>query len=259
MKCLYDVKERFDRDGVVELGRVFEPGELANWRTKLDRLCVDENGVVRPGVRDLADLLEGPSGETSVMQRVNLHSADEAFLGLISRPTLTDAAQCVLGNNIQLFRDQCFYKPPQCGGEVYMHQDNRYWHLDPPLGVVIFIALDECTVETGCVHFIKGSHRWGRVEHVRARQGTSILLEATTDKSLSEPIELDAGNATMHHCQILHWSPPNTSSKPRRAHTITYVASGVTCRGQPLRDIRMVGASPNTAGAMCNAEKEGRR
>ncbi|HLJ14275.1 MAG TPA: phytanoyl-CoA dioxygenase family protein [Bryobacteraceae bacterium] len=228
-----ELVETFQRDGVVSLGQVLDSTQLNDLRERLDRLCLDNEGNPQPEIRNLADLLDGASPQ-SVLQRVNLYQVDEIYGALARRPDFLDVVEAAVGPDIRLFRDQCFYKPPHCGGEVYMHQDNRYWHLDPPNAVVLFVALDDCTKETGCVHFIKGSHRWGRIEHVRARQGTSILLEAVADKANSVPLELPAGHASLHHCQTLHWSPPNQSSKPRRAHTIEYVAAGVRCRGELL-------------------------
>jgi 2-oxoglutarate-dependent dioxygenase len=233
MRCITDLTQEFERDGVVALGQVLEDVAVDKLRDRLDRLCFDQDGRGLPDVRDLADHIDGRSDQ-SVMQRVNLYQVDDEFDRLVHRRDFLDIVTAILGPNIQLLRDQCFYKPSRCGGEVYMHQDNRYWHLDPPHAVVLFIALDDCTVETGCVHYIPGSHRWGRVNHVRAADGRSILLEAVADKARSVPLELCAGAASLHHCQVLHWSPPNRSPRPRRAHTIEYVASGVTCRGKAL-------------------------
>jgi 2-oxoglutarate-dependent dioxygenase len=241
MPCIRELCEIFERDGIVELGQVLDAAQVADLRARLDALCLSDGKSMRAEVRDLGDLLHGPS-QQSVMQRVNLYRLDAAFRSLVHRSDLLDLAEAILRDDIHLFRDQCFYKPPMIGGEVYMHQDNRYWHLDPPSAVVVFVALDDCTVETGCVHYIKGSHRWGRVEHVRAREGKSILLEARANKETSVPVQLAAGHATMHHCQILHWSPPNRSTKPRRAHTIEYVAAGVRSRGVELQDAPLIRA-----------------
>jgi len=235
MRCISDLTRDFDRDGVVALGQVLDDGAVDQLRDRLDRLCFDQDGRGLPGVRDLADHIDGRSDQ-SVVQRVNLYQLDDEFERLVHRNDVLDLVTAILGPNIQLLRDQCFYKPRRCGGEVYMHQDNRYWHLDPAHAVVLFIALDDCTIETGCVHYIPGSHRGGRVDHVRAADGRSILLEAVADKARSVPLELHAGAASLHHCQVLHWSPPNRSSQPRRAHTIEYVAAGVTCRGKALTD-----------------------
>jgi 2-oxoglutarate-dependent dioxygenase len=237
-----EIASQFERDGFAPLGGVLSDRELDDLRDRLDRLCFTPDGRAVQGVRDLADHLDGRSNR-SVMQRLNLCRTDEHFEALVRRADILDIVSCILGPNIQLFRDQCFYKPGRCGGEVYMHQDNRYWHLDPPLAAVVFIALDDCTLQTGCVHYIPGSHRWGRVQHVRAADGRSILLEAVADKAASVPMELPAGHASVHHCQTLHWSPENQSPRPRRAHTIEYVAAGVRCRGQALSDALLLRGS----------------
>ena len=230
------------------LGRGLDPPDLS--RRLADRLGAIHRPLYAPAIVESAELRDALvrqpdiAGALAEFERLSM-----ALVGIGAMPARRDPASSsllrsgILGPDIQLLRDQCFYKPSRCGGEVYMHQDNRYWHLDPPDAVVVFIALDDCTTATGCVHYIPGSHRWGRVDHIRAAQGRSILLEAVADKSQSVPMELPAGCASLHHCQVLHWSPPNRSSQPRRAHTIEYVASGVTCRGQALKDAPLLRGS----------------
>ena len=223
---------RFEHDGVVELGPVLSPAEVAELRARLDALVFDETGALHADVRDLSARQDG-SSTGSVLQVVDVYRRDPLFARLTRLPVLVAAAG-VLGPDVRVLRDQTFYKPPFGCDELYLHQDNRYWHLDPPDAVTVWIALDDATVENGCVHFIRGSHRWGRVGHHRAALGTSILLEADAEKGASRPIEVPAGSATMHHCQLLHWSPPNPTARPRRAHTIEYVAAGATSRGSGL-------------------------
>lgn len=225
-------RQVFDRDGVVELGPVLSAAEVDWLRRRLDALVLDGAGGTAVAVRDLSERLDG-TRSGSVLQLVDVRRRDPLFASLTRNPTIVTAV-AVLGPDVRVLRDQCFYKPPFTCEELYLHQDNRYWHLDPPQAVTVWIALDDATVENGCVHFIRGSHRLGRVTHRRAAAGTSILLEAVADKAAATPIEVRAGWATMHHCQLLHWSPPNRSSRPRRAHTVEYVAAGVTAGGIPV-------------------------
>ena len=145
-------RQAFERDGVIELGRVLEPEELKNLRRRMDHLFYRESGQTAPEVRDLSEL-QGRPRTYSVMQLINLHEQDEAFRRLCRREDLVEAVGKLLGPDLQLFRDQAFYKPARHGGELYMHQDNRYWHLDPPHAVTLWIALDDATVENGCVHW----------------------------------------------------------------------------------------------------------
>lgn len=230
MRFTPEQRDMFERDGVVPLGQVLDDDEIESYRALMDQLFFEAPGMVAKSVRDLSELHNEPLS-FSVMQLVNVHHLSEEFARLARRREFLEIVESILGP-VLLLRDQAFYKPALHGGEVYMHQDNRYWHLDPPLAVTLWIALDDATVENGCVHFIKGSHRWGRVRHHQAREGRSILLEAEASADLSHPIEVPAGYATLHHCQTLHWSPANRTAHARRAHSIQYVADGVMCRGE---------------------------
>ncbi len=230
---------RFRDDGVISLGQVLSQEELPVYRAALEGLFFSPDGVVSQKIRDLSEI-KGKSPANSVMQLVNAYSLSEVFYKLVHRKDLLKVVSNFLGKEIQLFRDQAFYKMPLSDSEIYMHQDNRYWHLDPPSAVTLWIALDDSTIENGCVHFIKGSHLLGRVNHAQARDGRSVLLEADAAKSSSIPFEVPAGHATLHHCQTLHWSPSNQSKFARRAYSIQYMSTGLSRRGEDTNNFPVV-------------------
>jgi ectoine hydroxylase-related dioxygenase (phytanoyl-CoA dioxygenase family) len=225
----------FERAGVIRLGEVLSAVELAELRPRLEAAVFDSAGAPRDGVRDLSERRGRPL-TYAMLQLVDLHRRDAAFAALARRPDVLSAVSRLLGPDLRLFRDQAFYKPPNSDGEVYLHQDNRYWRLEPPNAVTLWLALDDATVANGCLHFIRGSHLRGRVEHRQAAAGESVLLEAQASCAQAEPIELPAGHATLHHCQTLHFSPPNRTSAPRRAHTMVFIGEGVRSRRQDLPD-----------------------
>ena len=45
--------------------------------------------------------------------------------------------------------------------------------------------------------------------------------------SIGTPVELKAGECMFHHCLNFHATPPNTTSRQRRAHVLIYLADGV--------------------------------
>jgi ectoine hydroxylase-related dioxygenase (phytanoyl-CoA dioxygenase family) len=229
----------FERDGVIELGQVLTLDTLLELRDRLDALLFVGPDRLAGNVVDLSVKSDEPLTD-SVLYLTELYRKDPVFCELAQRGDLLDVVEGLIGPDVLLFRDQIFYKPAWRGGTVYMHQDNRYWHIDPPQAVTVWIALDDATVENGCVHFVKGSHRWGRVEHRRAANGKSILLEAEVDQALATPIEVPAGHATVHHCQTVHFSPPNGSGQMRRAHTIEYMSARSLCRGEPRPDLLLL-------------------
>lgn len=53
------------------------------------------------------------------------------------------------------------YKNPGIGGEVTSHQDGSYLYTDPPSTVGFWIALEDATLENGCLKFIRASHNNG--------------------------------------------------------------------------------------------------
>ncbi len=59
--------------------------------------------------------------------------------------------------------DQLFCKAADRGGSVTWHQDYSYWTYTQPMAhASCFIALDDATIESGCVQYVPGSHRWTR-------------------------------------------------------------------------------------------------
>jgi 2-oxoglutarate-dependent dioxygenase len=239
--------EDFWRDGYAKLGPVLTAEELADYRSRYQALFFGPEGRTQPEVRDLSEK-RGSAPQFAMMQRINLWAADSAFAAFVRRDDILKVAGSILGPKIRLFRDQGFYKPPCSGEEVYMHQDNRYWHLNPPNAVTLWISLDDATTANGCMHYVRGSHHWGPVKHIRAAHGESILLEALVDRHTAYPVEMPAGHCTVHHCLTVHYTPSNRTRCPRRAYTIQYMAADVSMSGTPTSDHPLFELTPPAEG-----------
>ena len=50
-------------------------------------------------------------------------------------------------------------KQPEIGGAVPPHQDSSFLYTDPPSAVGFWYALEDCTIENGCLSFAPGSHK----------------------------------------------------------------------------------------------------
>lgn len=222
----------FERDGVIRWGAFLTAAELAQVRAGVERAF---HADAAAGVRDLSEVAGRPL-TGGLLQKVDLWKEDPLFAGLVSRPDVVERAERLLGGPVRLFRDHSFYKPGGKGADsnLLLHQDNRYWHLDPPLGATIWIALDDATVHNGCVHYVLGSHRRGRIQHERTVPG-AVLVEAVNDEA-TVPYPVPAGDALFHDVQVLHGSPPNQTDLPRRAYCIVYIRDGIARRGEPVTD-----------------------
>src|SRR6476620_1156193 len=85
------------------------------------------------------------------------------FHDVLWNPRFLVSASQLLGNKpVRFWHDQLFHKPAKKGGVVAWHQDYSYWTRTKPMShLTCWCALDDATIENGCLQYIKGSQRWG--------------------------------------------------------------------------------------------------
>ena len=59
----------------------------------------------------------------------------------------------------------------------------------------------------------------------RAIKGTPHLVPEEADRTQSTPVPIGEGGCILHHSLTMHWSPPNHSSRWRRAFVVHFVRS----------------------------------
>lgn len=150
-------------------------------------------------------------------------------------PAFLMAASQLLGDKpVRFWHDQIFYKPAKKGGVVAWHQDYSYWTRTKPVAhITCWCALDDATVENGCLHYIPGSHKWGLLPKpviAGELEGIKDFLNDEQKKQFENPqaAPVRAGEAIFHHSLTLHGSGENKSDQPRRAFVINAFADGVT-------------------------------
>src|SRR4029453_617738 len=83
---------------------------------------------------------------------------------------LLAAVAQLLGSGARLIQDMALLKPPFRGSEKPWHQDTAYFDWTPLSGILgVWIALDEATVDNGCMQVIPGTHIEGPVAHYHVR------------------------------------------------------------------------------------------
>jgi len=85
----------------------------------------------------------------------------------------------------------------------------------------IFMAVDKCTVENGCLRILRGSHKMGRVTHGRVGDQAGIVdqprLEAALKRYELVPVQMEPGDVLFFHCNLWHTSDKNDSDMRRYA------------------------------------------
>ncbi|MEX0322771.1 MAG: phytanoyl-CoA dioxygenase family protein [Puniceicoccaceae bacterium] len=147
-------------------------------------------------------------------------------------PEVVDIVEPLLGPDIILFSTHFICKPQGDGRRVPWHEDSAYWRklLDPMEVVTVWLAIDESTVDNGCMYVIPRSHNTGRMgfsdyEEVDTRKsvfGTEIIPTQRKDE-LAVPCELQQNYCSLHDARTQHGSPPNTSTKRRCGWTLRFI------------------------------------
>jgi ectoine hydroxylase-related dioxygenase (phytanoyl-CoA dioxygenase family) len=148
------------------------------------------------------------------------------FQALAASAELTDAVEAFIGPGLSVAFSQIFFKPPEGGGPKPVHQDNFYFGCNDDDGMITaWIALDEATVENGCMHFANGSNKGPIIRHIAPEGEPFNLLIPDNDAAKFDmtPAPVPKGGVSFHHGNTLHQSSSNTSSNWRRAAAFHYV------------------------------------
>jgi phytanoyl-CoA hydroxylase len=226
LSTLKEEKEFFDENGYLVVPDLLSQRELAELRTRVDAALAgsepqfgDFDVQWEPTTKDRQDL---PRAQRL---RIMFHLChrDPFFWSHATRPAIVDRMANLLGPDIKLYTDQLFVKGPYNGSEVPWHQDSAYWPVTPCNVISVWTALDDATVENGCVHVIPGTHR-KEIEH-RTFAGPQALglLNSDVDGTREVPITLKAGSCMMHHSLLLHRSGANRSANGRRGLVTIYM------------------------------------
>ena len=153
---------------------------------------------------------------------------DPVFFEQVTGERIVDHVEALIGPNIKLFASQCFMKPPGGVAKPY-HQDSHYFTIDPPALVTCWIALDDVTIDNGCMWCLPGSHRGELLDHSQSWDAGDRLdvqvPDAKIDSSRETPIEMSAGSCSFHHSMLLHRSGPNHTGAPRRGLAVHFMSA----------------------------------
>ena len=158
------------------------------------------------------------------------HPGDGIY-GMFARcHRVVDTVEELLNDEAYHYHSKMILKDAKVGGAWAWHQDYGYWYqngvLFPNLCSVM-IAVDDATIENGCLQVLKGSHHLGRVNHVLSGDQAGADMERVEEakKRLDlVHVKLTAGDALFFHSNLLHCSAANNSDHSRWALICCYNA-----------------------------------
>ena len=217
-----------------ELGYLIIPNaldteQLEAARAEATAICRGERGLVKGTDPDLD---EG-ADDLDVLRRYLCihfpHKISALFRDIARAPSIVDTLTEVIGPNIKMMQSMLFIKAAGKPGQAW-HQDEAHIPTRDRSLTAAWIALDDATVDNGCLWVIPGSHRHGVIYPVRDQDDrrfdcTQEAYRFSYRESEAVPVEVPAGAAVVFNGYLLHRSLPNKASHGMRRALVNHYMS----------------------------------
>jgi phytanoyl-CoA hydroxylase len=160
-----------------------------------------------------------------------LHDLDPVFDEFSRRAEIKELVSDLGMDQPLLLQSMYIFKQPNIGGEVTCHQDATFLFTEPLRIVGLWFALEDATIENGCLWAIPGGHKAGLKSRFLRADGGGTRFETFDDSPWPEeklkPLEVEKGTLIVLHPLLPHLSRENRSPKSRHAYTLHVIDASV--------------------------------
>jgi len=205
-----DVLTAFREDGYVSI-----PGFLNGEEVE------EVDGAMAEVVRDVVptlpamDVFYEDKENARTLKQVQGLQNSHSVLSRYFTTRFKELAEHLLQDGVQGRNMQYFNKPPYVGQGTPAHQDGYFFKLEPSEAVTMWMALEEVDFATGCVNYVRGSHRRGMREHGSSNVlgFSQTILDFPVRNDIDNQVAFPAspGDLIVHHALTIHWASPNTT------------------------------------------------
>jgi ectoine hydroxylase-related dioxygenase (phytanoyl-CoA dioxygenase family) len=223
-----DRRTRYRHDGFVIEPELLSSDEVAALRHELVRIVRGELGPV--------DGLEAPGPaepDGDVIRRYACihfpHKLSAVMRDAVTHPAIVDVLRDLIGPDVKAMQSMLFTKGEGKPGQAW-HQDEYFIPTRDRSLTAAWIALDDATVDNGCLWVVPGSQRDGVIyparEHDDERFDASVEAYGFPhDDSDAIAVELTAGSVLFFDGYLLHRSLPNTGRAGMRRALVNHYMS----------------------------------
>jgi phytanoyl-CoA hydroxylase len=220
-------RREFEEDGFFVLHDVFTPEEMGDLARVIEVYHARHEEQIREEQKEGSK--EGISRAGEISFTAFLAEEDAAIRAFVTRPEFVAIATQLLGPDVDLYWNQSVFKGPEGDKEFPWHQDDGYTPVEPSPYLTLWLALNDATLENGCISVLPGSHKRGRAPHRPSPIG--LVCHEADDPNQGVPVPVPAGSMAVFPSLTMHKSGVNRSKGTRKAYIIQYSPS-------PLRNLR---------------------
>ncbi len=216
----------FRRDGFLLVQGLSSADEIGALRVLFDRMFAERRGW---DTGDLFDMIgpDYPEQEPALPQLLRPSRYEPLLRQTKLASSARSIAEQILGPKLQNDLEHAISKPPFNGAATPWHQDDAFHRKGSGVleSISIWMPLQDVTIESGCMRYIRGSNRGPLYPHRSPRNDPRIHgLETISppDPTNCVAVPMHAGDAVIHLSRTLHSAGVNTSDQPRRAYILGY-------------------------------------
>ncbi|MCQ6560771.1 phytanoyl-CoA dioxygenase family protein [Paenibacillus mendelii] len=219
----------YRENGFVQIDNVLTPEEVDELAEAMEEAMTEKSGNA------VATDKSGGAYYRVLNQKVNVWRDHGVMAKYSLHPKVAEIARLLNGaSKMRLFHDHALWKMPADSKATPWHQDAPYWPMNETGALSAWIPVDDVDENNGCMMFVPGSHKEGKLKGIDFLEPQSIF-DYVQDKeaNLKKPVvvPLKKGSCTFHSGLTFHYAYPNMSDKPRRVLALIYMPDGTTYSG----------------------------
>jgi phytanoyl-CoA hydroxylase len=232
--------ESYRSSGFLVIENFLSGDELEHWQKTVTTAVKERGGIKIPGKEIKVGEADGINEDADYFgkvfdQLINLWQTDKGVREIMLDERLGKMAAQLAGvDGIRIWHDQALIKRPWANPTAW-HLDTPFWSFSDRNAISIWVALDNATLENGCLFFIPGSHKQTSFDKITIGRNMDGIFDVYPQLKNSMPIAapMKAGSCSFHNGLTVHGANANMTSGFRRAMTCAYMPDGNVFNGEP--------------------------
>ncbi len=213
------LRDFYEENGYLVVPNALSESDLEELRTETLSICRGERGEIKgfePGLKE-------ESAEETLRRYLCIHFPDKiskVMRKYLGTSKMVETLTQIIGPNVKCMQSMLFIKATGKPGQAW-HQDEDFIPTRDSSLTGGWIAMDDATIENGCLWVIPGSHKHGILWPMEQQQDTRFdCTDESTGFPYSDadaiPVEVKAGSIVFFNGYLLHRSFPNRAQRGYR-------------------------------------------